>query len=416
MNDEFNDFPFFPDEERDLPELAQRALQQGELDQALELGETWLESHPLDVDAMHLCALAAAGLGDELKALTLYRKALLLEPAHGPLHHNLGALLEKRKDYLQALSHLRRAMVLQPDFPEIYINLGNVLDALGQSEEALAMYREAIRRQPETGDVFFNQGCALNRLGRYREALESFDAVLLQDPGSASALNGKGLALIGLGYDEEAIAAFSAAIELTPDSTLYRYNRALALRGQQRLLEALQELDEILNVDANYIDAVLQKAEVLHQLGREQEGWAALKKAEELDPEHPEIPCCRGLLLKSQGDLTGALQAVEQCLGHFPDDRKALGQKGLILMELGRLDEAALCFNAVLEQGENADIAYRMACIYARQGQVRKAAKSLDQAAARDPEKLRAAQTDTAFDTVRETPSFKRLFKKFHLL
>lgn len=416
MNEEFDEYALFSDDERDLLEMAQLAFQQGDLSHALELGEAWLEDHPLDVNAMHLCALAAAGLGDEPKALALYRKALRLEPGDGPLHHNLGALLERRREYAQALFHLRRALQLQPDFPEIYINLGNVLDALGQGEEALDMYREARRRLPETTDVYFNEGCTLNRLGRYREALASFEEVLRREPRNAPALNGQGLALIGLGRDAEALTAFSAAIGVVPDSPLYHYNRALALRGQQQLQEALGDLDRTLEIDPDFFEAVLQKAEVQHHLGLWEASWQTLAHAEKLRPDRPEIVCCRGLLLESQGDLKGALVAWEQCLTCFPDDRRALGHKGLVLMELGRLDEAVRCFDAVLEQGENPDIAYRRACIFARQGQIRKAAQSLGQAAARDPAKLLAAQTDTAFDEVRETPSFKRLFKKYHLI
>lgn len=415
MNDEFDDYPFFSDEERDLMEMAQIAFQQGDLVHALELGEAWLEDHPLDVEAMHLCALVAAGQGDESKAMALYRKALRFEPAHGTLHHNIGALLERRKEYAQALYHLQRALELQPDFPEIYMNLGNVLDALGQSEKALEMYREALRRLPDTDDVYFNQGCTLNRMGRYAESLASFETILQNNSDNAAALNGKGLALVGLGRDEEAIEVFSAAIRCAPNSTLYLYNRALALRGQQRLQEALHDLEKALIIDAGFLEASLQKVEVLHELGQWDASWQALATAGLPDPARPEIACCRGLLLESQGDLNGALMELEQCLVSFPNDRKALGHKGLVLMELGRYDEAILCFNAVLAQGENPEIAYRRACIYAQQGQVRKAVQSLGQAAAHDPTKLLAAQTDTAFDAVRESPSFRRLFKKFHL-
>jgi len=42
MNDEYDDLSFFPDDEAELRELAQRAFQQGDLPQALELAEAWL--------------------------------------------------------------------------------------------------------------------------------------------------------------------------------------------------------------------------------------------------------------------------------------------------------------------------------------------------------------------------------------
>ena len=416
MNDEFDEFFYESGDEQDPLEMAQIAFQRNELAEAVEYAEAWLEEHPLDVEALHVCAPACAGLGDDAQALALYRKALSLAPGHGLLHHNIGALLEKRKHYDQALHHLRQAMALQPDFPETYINLGNVLDAMGQGEEALRMYREALRRLPDTADVYFNLGCTLNRLGRFQEALASFRTVLTSEPGSAAALNGQGLALAGLGRGDEAVAALSAAVEAAPEAPLYRYNRALALRSRNRLQDALDDLDEVLRIDPCFLEAFLQKAEIFQILERWQESRRMLAAAEECYPAHPDILCCRGLLLKNQGSVDDALAALNQSLEKAPDHRKALSLKGLLLMEMGSLEEAVSCFNRVLEQGDNPDIAYRRACIYARQGQIRKAAQSLGQAAARDPGKLLAAKTDEAFDAVRETPSFRRLFKKFHLL
>jgi tetratricopeptide (TPR) repeat protein len=239
--------------------------------------------------------------------------------------------------------------------------------------------------------------------------------VLRQEPDNGPALNGAGLALTGLGRSAEAGASFSRAISAAPENSLYRYNRALAFRGQQRLREALEDLDSILDRDPRFLEAVLQKAEVLHQLGMWDESMRTLETAGQFYPDHPELAFCRGVLLKSQGEPEGALRALDLCLARSPGHRRALSQKGLVLMELGRLDEAANCFDTVLEQGDNPEIAYRRACIYARQGLVQKAVQSLGMAAAHDPEKLLAARTEAAFDAVRESPSFRRLFKKYHL-
>ena len=135
MDEEFEDFIEF--EENGRLELAQVSLDRGDDETAIELGEEYLEKHPLNSEALNICAVAATNLLDYAKALALYRTALTYDPKNGAIHHNFGVLLEKLGSLDEALEHLNSSLELQPDFPEAYINRGNILDEMGRTRKSV---------------------------------------------------------------------------------------------------------------------------------------------------------------------------------------------------------------------------------------------------------------------------------------
>jgi tetratricopeptide (TPR) repeat protein len=80
-------------------------------------------------------------------------------------------------------------------------------------------------------------------------------------------------------------------------------------------------------------------------------------------------------------------------------------------MDLGRLDEALACFDAILERTSRYPLAhYNRACVLARLGKVGETVKELSLAAAEDRQFLEDALDDPDFERIRQTTAFRRLF------
>jgi tetratricopeptide (TPR) repeat protein len=413
MDEEFDDLDdFFEDEDDERLELAQMALDRGENETALDLIEEYLEDHPFDVEALNICAVAATNLEDEIKALGLYQKALRMDPKNGAIHHNYGVLLDRLGRRELAQIHLRKALEYQPDFPEAYVNLGNVLDEMGETAEALAMYDEALKRRPDSADAYFNKGHALNRMGRYAEALNCFSEALFMEPQEPTSLNGAGYALAGLGRDEEAIDFYTRALARDTGNPHVFFNRGLSRMRLEQFQEALTDFDETLALEPEFFDALVEKANVLLELGRFDEARQILALAEERDPACPEPPFYLALICEREGDHEGALVALEESLARDPDSIHSLNNKGSVLMDLGRLDEALGCFEAILERTDIYPLAhYNRACIYALQGKIADAVRALSQASRLEPHFLQDAAEDPDFEGIRHRPSFQKLIR-----
>jgi tetratricopeptide (TPR) repeat protein len=79
---------------------------------------------------------------------------------------------------------------------------------------------------------------------------------------------------------------------------------------------------------------------------------------------------------------------------------------------MGRLDEALACFDAIIARTSRYPLAhYNRACALARKGKVQEAVRDLTRASAQEPHFLEDALTDSDFDGIRNSASFRRLFK-----
>ena len=89
---------------------------------------------------------------------------------------------------------------------------------------------------------------------------------------------------------------------------------------------------------------------------------------------------------------------------------KLYDNKGNVLIDLDRLEEALACFDAILRRTDRYPLAhYNRACVFARQGRVREAVRELAAASAQDEGYLEDARHDPDFDRIREAATFARL-------
>src|SRR5579863_1203751 len=90
-----------------------RALHnQGRLPEAVALYRQVLTAEPRNSDALHLCGLAMASLGDPQNAVRLIGAAAQLQPNNAAIHTNLGSTLNAMGRLPEALACFERAVAL----------------------------------------------------------------------------------------------------------------------------------------------------------------------------------------------------------------------------------------------------------------------------------------------------------------
>jgi YVTN family beta-propeller protein len=109
-----------------------------------------------------------------------------------------------------------------------------------KANEAIKSYDRVLKVDPNNVNIWYDRGLALSKIGRYDEAIQSFDKILEIDERKTryiEALNAKGLALEKLGRSDDAI----------------------------------QSYDKVLEIDEKNIEALYNKSNVYHVLGKYQE-------------------------------------------------------------------------------------------------------------------------------------------------
>lgn len=167
-------------------------------------------------------------------SITLFSRAIALDPRNPLAHNNLGIALEAEGKTEQAIEHYRAVLSVNPEHVEARGNLALALAWLGRGPEAEVELREFLRRRPD-------HPAALAALGK-----------VLFDGGNEA----EGLALL-----ERAAAAGLADPEVD-------VRRASAHLRAGRLEEARLALESLLTRRPDYAPARANLAEVYRRLGR----------------------------------------------------------------------------------------------------------------------------------------------------
>ena len=175
------------------------------LERAIELADLASEGEK------HLVYAFAAGVNSDPVAQERHARALVeTHPSDQRAHTVLGNLYFGRQEYAQAIEQYRRAIALDPRFPPPYNQLGYSHRFLGDyaaAEEAFRTYVELIPDEPNPYDSYAE---LLMKAGRFAESIEQYQKALERDPGFVASRIGVGLNRIFLGDVEGGRAAFEA--------------------------------------------------------------------------------------------------------------------------------------------------------------------------------------------------------------
>lgn len=128
---------------------------------------SWIAANNLGKDQM----ATRAGLPE---AISLFERALTLNPDYPEAENNLGLALAEVGRAAEAIPHLERAVALKPKFYQAYNNLGIAYARTRQLDRAVAAFGQAVALNPRLPNLQENLGKALTELGRSAEAAGHF--------------------------------------------------------------------------------------------------------------------------------------------------------------------------------------------------------------------------------------------------
>jgi len=245
--------------------------------------------------------------------------------------------LEAKGDAAGALALLWEAAGLAPGDADIQNRLGEALERVGALDAAVNAYRLAVAARPGFARASNNLILALVKAGRGKEAVERARAEVAAAPDDPDRHFTLGLAQSEPDVDG-AIASFRRVLAIAPRHALARYNLALVLKRADRMSEAIEELQRVLDVEpraeAHYTLGVIH----LHQ-GDVDRAAAALRAAIAAQPEYADAHYTLGAVLQARRDWTGAAAALRRAIALRPDLAGAHYTLARVLKAAG--DEAA---------------------------------------------------------------------------
>ena len=233
------------------------------------------------VNAAHTALLRR----DFLYSEQLYREVLAKEPENVRALDGLGVILCQNGDteagialFMQALHFLRQES--QPNshwIASVLLHLGLSYRTLGLRPEALRSLTEAAELTPHEPDLLLNLGQVHFELEQYPQAAERFRTLTLLQPENASAWLTLGFILSNLDRHDEAAEVLRTAETLDPSSPDICFYLAESLRKAERYGESLPPYQRMLQVGAEYPQAIHGYGKSLLALGDLERGWDAME-------------------------------------------------------------------------------------------------------------------------------------------
>jgi len=307
-----------------------------------------LKTHPNDIDAHRL-------LG----------RIYLRQLGEG---QNGGASAASSSNVLdQAIAEFEKIVALQPRSIEDHMVLGQLYTVKHLPDKAEAEFKTAQAIEPESEDVVLNLARLYAESGDMQHAVKAIEAV--PEDGRTPKME----FTLGALYDQmkqpkDAIAAYKRAEDLEPGDLQTMDALAQALLTSDQLDEALKQYQALSQADPENTEALVHIGEIERRQGKYEEALATTRKARKLDPTSLEAGFNEGMLLDILGRLDDAAQtyqamvdATSHANGAYTDDEKKtrsifLERLGAVYLEENKTDQAVAAYQKMIDLGGNSAV------------------------------------------------------------
>src|SRR5437016_3139904 len=275
-----------------------------------------LRQAPDDRDARWELGRAYAILGAHEEATAEFEQLLAHSPKDVAAIIQLG-LAEKNRGRPEAATEwFRRAVELEPDSTVVHFYLGEIYYNRGLNDEALVALERAVELNPDNANAHYLMAFVLGDLGRHQDArVASKRAIQLNPPLARAQTNLSLERYTAERRSQERRQRLAPEPQVVEGNELAHYNLGLAFRQKGYYTEALREYRLALERGEDRRLTLQAMAEV-HLLKR---------------------------------DFGAALELYETLLREAPDSPKLWNERGVVLHQAGKRDDALASYRRAVE-------------------------------------------------------------------
>jgi len=227
-------------------------IQQERFFEAKEILQHILETHPTNLDSLHLLGAIALHFKHYEEAVAFLKKALTFYPNHVSSLFNLGIAFQEQKLFKESVLCYQNAILLNSNHKEALTNLGNVLKELGELEQALNCYNKAIEIDSCFVEAWNNKGNILKELGRNEDAINCYSQAILIKPSYSVAYNNRGIVFRQINSIELSLIEFKSALKYKNDNFEALCNLGNSLKDLERYEEAISYFIKAIAINPSY--------------------------------------------------------------------------------------------------------------------------------------------------------------------
>jgi tetratricopeptide (TPR) repeat protein len=224
---------------------ADKLYERGDTQAAIIEFKRALVLDPGSVNVHNSLGVCFGVLGDYEQALNEFSAAVQLVGGDYMAVYNIGLAHWLRGDRQAALDHLLQAYELRAEVFEILFQLGRLYLELGQPATAQQFLEPAARRKTRAGGIYRYLGDCYAALNLTEKAIAAYRKAVRFNPTDPNALSALGCLYDQTGENPEISLVFCReSVKLSPRNAVFRHRLGLLHFRQDRLEEALHELEQ----------------------------------------------------------------------------------------------------------------------------------------------------------------------------
>jgi len=282
-----------------------------------------------------------------------YAKALLAQlilDSRDPNNHD-------RSKLDQARLQLEDAIKLRTDFVAARELLTRIYVAKPDMAKALQSAEDLLQIDPRNLTGHLTRSAALLSLGSNAKAREELEIIAKLYPQNPDARYQVGVMAWQDKDYKKAEQVFTALNHDNPKDPRGLFGITETLASQNRLNDAIKEMDKAIAADPARSDLILGRANFYVRAQRYDEAIAAYKKLLEKEPNSPDLLYRLGETYTRKGDINLAAETFRKNVQAAPNNTLPLLKLGLILESTGPPEQAKAVYEQILKLDPNQAIA-----------------------------------------------------------
>lgn len=293
-----------------------------------------------------------------------------------------GLVLAQLSRQREAVKAYEEGLRLEDSLFELHLNLAKSLKALGSTGRAMAELERAVRLAPDSVEARLALGTGFLDYRRYAQAREQLEEAARLAPDDLRVLRQRARLADATGHPEQSMRRWTELERTKPDADTAR--RLGELWTPSAPDSAIQWYERCVERDPSCHDCAAAAGSLLLKAGKpgqalpwlrravqagppSQEAvynlllaWQGLGKADSIEAlaarNPPKFARSWGVIAltrRQEGKLSSALKAAERALALAPDDLDLANVQAVILLELGRKEEAKRIWRRILQIDPN---------------------------------------------------------------
>ena len=331
--------------------LAAIYFKKGQPEKTIEQYEILKTEYPDDISMLVTLGHLYIATENFMKAIETFNNAILIHPDNYHSQDDNVDQLFAEGQFHEALEQLEYLLEDQPNRADLLMKHADILRMLGNTNEAVSQYEGALQLCPEFLEATIKLGTQYLQLHQEQLAAQQFNKAVEINDKIVDAYLGLATAQKLAGYTNDAMGTLSLAAAIQPNSSML-FAETATLQFQEGLRKNLpfdneydNVQDEPVNLTKTVVDAHIQ------QITQR--------------PQNPDLHYRLGVLMMSVGRIDEAILSFQAALEINSDHHRARNKLAICLFEIDRNAEALvhLCVPDRLDK-DTLDLHYKTALLY----------------------------------------------------